>query len=194
MKIFDAMQIAHRGFVQVTRVRAELRPMLTAPDPEVALAAADLDARLAGLDGSDRTGLVVPDADEATGTEIDEKEDKHPDFAPPVAVPISKDYDDPTSILGRAFSNVNQAPAFATLSAAFGGLLTKTVRAAAAPDAAAVATYEASCQQLSGVLDAWRAINAQDLPRVNAERATRRLPPLSIATSVPAIVCGSKEP
>jgi hypothetical protein len=194
MKMYDAMQIAHRAFVQVARVRAELRPMLTSPDPEVALSAADLDARLAGLDGSDRTGLIVPDADDAAGGEIDEKEDKHPDFAPPAAVPISKDYDDPTSILGRAFSNVNQAPAFATVSAAFGGLLTKTVRAAAAPDAAAVATYDASCQQLSGVLDAWKAINAQDLPRLNAEWATRRLPALPIATSVPTIACGSKEP
>jgi hypothetical protein len=193
-KIFDAMQIAHRGFLQLTRVRAELRPMLTSPDPEVALAAADLDARLAGLDGSDRTGLVVPDADDAAGTDIDEKEDKHPDFAPAVAVPLSKDYDDPTSILGRAFSNVNQAPAFATLSAAFGGMLTKTARAATPPDEAAIATYEASCRQLSGVLEAWKATNAQDLPRVNAEWARRTLPLLSIASSVPAIVCGSKEP
>jgi hypothetical protein len=194
MKMYDAMQVAHRGFVQLTRVRAELRPMLTSPDPEVALAAADLDARLAGLDGSDRTGLVVPDADEATGTEIDEKEDKHPDFAPPVAVPLSKDYDDPTSILGRAFSNVNQAPAFATLSAALGGMLTKTTHAPTPPDAAAVATYEGSCQQLSGVLEVWKTINAQDIPRLNGELATRRLPPVSIATSVPTIVCGSKEP
>jgi hypothetical protein len=194
MKMYDAMQIAHRGFVQLTRARAELRPMLTSPDPEVALAAADLDARLAGLDGSDRTGLVVPDADEAAGGEIDEKEDKHPDFAPSAPVPLSKDYDDPTSILGRAFSNLNQAPAFATMSAAFGGLLTKTIRAAAAPDAAAVATYEESCQQLSRVLDAWKAINAQDLPRLNAEWATRSLPALSIAASVPALVCGSKQP
>jgi hypothetical protein len=194
MKMYDAMQIAHRGFVQLTRVRAELRPMLTSKDPEVALAAADLDARLAGLDGSDRTGLVVPDADDASGGEIDEKDDKHPDFAPPAAVPLSKDYDDPTSILGRAFGNVNQAPAFATMSAAFGSLLTKTVRAGAAPDAAAVATYEESCQQLSGVLDAWKAANAQDLPRLNAEWATRGLPALSIAANAPTIACGSKEP
>jgi hypothetical protein len=192
--VYDAMQIAHRGFVQLTRVRAELRPMLTSSDPEVAIAAADLDGRLADLDGSDWTGLVVPDADEGAGTEIDEKEDKHPDFAPTVAVPISKDYDDPTSILGRAFSNVNRAPAFATISAAFGGMLTRTADAPAAPEAAAVATYEKSCQQLSGVLDAWTAINAQDLPRMNAELTTRRLPRLSIATSVPTIVCGSKAP
>ena len=194
MKMYDAMQIAHRGFAQLTRVRAELRPMLTSPDPDVALGAADLDARLAGLDGSDRTGLVVPDADEGAGAEIDEKEEKHPDFVPPVAVALSKDYDDPTSILGRAFNNVNQAPAFATVSATFGGMLTKTTDAATAPDAAALAAYESSCLQLSGVLEAWKAINAQDLPHLNAEWATRGLPPLSIATSVPTLVCGSREP
>jgi hypothetical protein len=194
MKMYDAMQIAHRGFVQLTRLRAALRPMLTSPDPDVALAAADLDARLAGLDGSGQTGLVVPDADEGAGAEIDEKEEKHPDLVPPVAVPLTKDYDDPTSILGRAFNNVNQAPALATVSATFGGMLTKTTDAATAPDAAAVAAYEGSCQQLSGVLEAWKAINAQDLPHVNAEFAARGLPPLSIAASVPTIVCGSKEP
>jgi hypothetical protein len=194
MKMYDAMQIAHQGFVELARVRAELKPLLTSPDPDVALAATDLDARLAAIDGSDWTGLVAPDADEGTGAEIDEKDDKHPDFAPSVPVPISKDYDDPTSILGRAFSNVNRAPAFATVSAEFGGMLSKNVQAAATPDAAAVAAYEESCQQLSGVLEAWRAINAQDLPRVNAVLATRTRAPLSIATSVPTLVCGSKKP
>ena len=193
MKMYDAMQIAHREFVQLARVRAQLRPLLTSPDPQVALSAADLDARLADLDGSDWTGLVIPDADDEAG-EVDEKEGKHPDFVPPKPVSISKDYDDPTSILGRRFANVDHAPAFATVSAAFGGMLTKTVDAAAAPDAVAVADYERSCQQLSGVLEAWRAINAQDLPRVNAELAQRKLPPLPIATSVSTIVCGSREP
>jgi len=194
MKMDDAMRIAHRGFLELTRVRAALRPMLASTDPEVALTAADLDARLAGLDGSDRTGLVVPDADEGAGAEIDEKEDKHPDFAPPAAVPLSKDYDDPTSILGRAFNNVNQAPAFATMSATFGGMLTKATGTAAAPDAAAVAAYESACQQLSTVLEGWRGMNAQDLPRVNAEFAAKRLPPLPVAAGTPAIVCGPKKP
>ena len=48
----------------------------------------------------------------------------------------------------------------------------------------------ASCQQLSGVLETWRAINAQDLPRLNAELATRKLPALPVATTVPTIACG----
>ena len=63
-------------------------------------------------------------------------------------VSISKDYDDPTSILGRAFNNGNHAPALATLSAGLGGMLTKTIDAVAAPDATAVADYVRSCQQL----------------------------------------------
>jgi hypothetical protein len=193
MKVYDAMQIAHREFVQLARVREQLRPMLTSPDPEVALAAADLDARLADLDGSDWTGLVVPDADDEAG-EVDEKEGKHPDFVPPKPVSISQDYDDPTSILGRRFANVDHAPAFATVSAAFGGMLTKTADTAAAPNTVAVADYERSCRQLSGVLEAWKAINVQDLPHFNAQLATWKLPALSIATSVPAIVCGSREP
>jgi hypothetical protein len=194
MKMHNAMQIAHREFVQLARVRAQLRPLLTSPDPQVAQTAANLDGRLADLDGSDWTGLVIPDADDEAG-EVDEKEGKHPDFVPPKPVSISKDYDDPTSILGRRFANVDRAPAFATVSVAFGGMLTKTTGAPAGPpDAVAVADYERSCQQLSGVLQAWRAINAQDLPRVNAELATQRLQPLPVTTSVSTIVCGSRQP
>jgi hypothetical protein len=191
MEMYDAMQITHRGFVQLARVRAQLQPLLTSTDPDLAASAADLDARLADLDGSDWTGLVVPDADEEVG-EVDEKEGKHPDFVLSKPVSVSKDYDDPTSILGRAFNNVDRAPAFATMSAAFGGMLTKTVDAVAAPDAVAVADYERACQQLSGVLEAWKALNAQDLPRFNAALATSSVPALPVAASVPVIVCGAK--
>jgi hypothetical protein len=192
MKVYDAMQIAHRAFLQLARVRAGLRPLLTSTDPDIAVTATDLDARLVQLDGSDWTGLVIPDEDEDEfdPDEAEEQGIKHPDFVPPKPVSVSKDYDDPTSILGRRFANVDHAPAFATVSVAFGGMLTKTVEAGAAPDAVAVADYERSCRQLSGVLDAWRAVNAQDLPRVNAELATRRLPLLPIASTVPSIVCG----
>ena len=194
MKVYDAMQIAHREFVQLARVRAQLKPMLTSTDPEVAQSAADLDTRLTDLDGSDWTGLVIPDADDEAAGEVDEKEGKHPDFVPPKPVSLSKDYDDPTSILGRGFNNVNHAPALATMSAEFGGMLRKRLDAVTAPDDVAVADYERSCQQLSSVLEAWRAVNAQDLPRMNAGLAARKLPPLPVATSVSSITCGSKAP
>ena len=58
MQAYDAMQTAHRAFLQLTRVRGQLRPLLASPDPDIAAAATDLDTRLAALDGSDWTGLV----------------------------------------------------------------------------------------------------------------------------------------
>jgi hypothetical protein len=194
MKVYDAMRIAHREFAQLARVRAQLKPLLTSTDSDVAGPAADLDARLVQLDGSDWTDLIIPDEDqeEFDPAEAEEQGIKHPDFVPPKPVSVSKDYDDPTSILGRRFANVDRAPAFATVSVALGGMLAKAADAGAAPDATAVADYERSCRQLSGVLEAWRAVNAQDLPRANAELVTRRLPALPIARSVSTIACGSR--
>jgi hypothetical protein len=194
MKMYDAMRVAHREFVQLSRLRAQLKPLLTSADAQVAASAVDLNARLTDLDGSDWTGLVIPDADDEAAGEVDEKEGKHPDFVPPKPVSVSKDYDDPTSILGRRFANVDHPPALATVSSAFGSMLTRTVKAAGAPDAVAVADYDRSCQQLAGVLDGWRALNVQDLPALNAELVRRNLPPMPIATSVSTITCGSKAP
>jgi hypothetical protein len=195
MKIYDAMRTAHREFTQLSRARAALRPLLTSTDAQLAAAVAALDANLAALDGSDWTGLVIPDADDEAG-EVDEKEGKHPDFVPPKPVSVSKDYDDPTSILGRRFANVDHPPAFATVSLALGGMLAKAAGpgagSGAGPDAAAVADYERSCQQLSGVLEAWRTINARDLPFLNAELTRRTLPALPVATSVSTITCASR--
>jgi len=188
MQAYDAMQSAHRGFLQLTRVRGQLHPLLASADPDVAAAAAALDARLAALDGSDWTGLVIPDADDEA-QEVDEKEGKHPDFVPPKPVSLSKDYDDPTTVLGRNFANVDHAPAFAILGTKLGEMVTRIGRGTDAPDALAVQSYTTSCEQLAGVLDAWRAINAQDLPRTNADLAKRRLPPLAVASGVPSIVC-----
>ena len=108
---------------------------------------------------------------------------------PPKPVSVSKDYDDPTSILGRRFANVDHAPAFATVSMALGGMLTSTAHTSGGPDAAAVAGYGRACQQLSAVLEAWNAINAQDLPRLNAQLAARRLPLLPLGTEMSTITC-----
>src|SRR5262249_37755977 len=155
-------------------------------DQDVAAAAASLDARLNVLDGSDWTGLVIPDADDEA-QEVDEKEGKHPDFVPPKPVSLSKDYDDPTSILGRAFANVAHAPAFTVLSATLGGVLAKA--SAAAPDALAADSYNQACRQLPGVLDAWQTMNASGLPRLNALLGARGLPTLPIARRVPTITC-----
>jgi hypothetical protein len=193
MKVYDAMQAAHREFVTLARVRAQLRPFQASPDAALAQLAADLDARLAEIDGSDWTGLVIPDADDEAG-EVDEKEGKHPDFVPPKPVSISKDYDDPTSILGRRFANVDHPPAFATMSVALGDMLTKVATATSAPDALTAADYQRTCAQLSGVLTTWRSINAADVPRVNAELARRGLPLLPVAARLPVVACGSKLP
>jgi hypothetical protein len=162
--------------------------LLPSADPDVAAAAAALDARLAALDGSDWTGLVIPDADDEA-QEVDEKEGKHPDFVPPKPVSLSKDYDDPTTVLGRNFANVDHAPAFAILGTKLGEMVTRIGRGTDAPDALAIQNYASSCEQLAGVLDAWRTINSQDLPRMNADLAKRRLPPLAVASGVPSIVC-----
>jgi hypothetical protein len=92
------------------------------------------------------------------------------------------------------FNNATRAPAFAIVVASIGGLLTKADDASSAPDAVALSHYEESCRTLAGVLDAWRAINTQDIPRMNADLVARKLPRLPIATSVPPIVCGAKAP
>jgi hypothetical protein len=178
--------------LRLKRVRSQIAPLLRSTDPDIAAAATDLDTRLAAIDGSDWTGLVIPDADnDASEADEDAKEGKHPDFVPPKAVPLSKDYDDPTTILGRAFANVDHAPAFAILSTTLGEVVTKT-DAASAPDALTIETYDRSCQQLAGVLDAWRAINAQDLPRLNEALAKRMLPPVAIAANLSSISCSPK--
>jgi hypothetical protein len=194
MKMYDAMQVAHREFVRLGRIRTQLRPLLSSPDEDMAAAATALEARLVQLDGSDWTDLIIPDEDqdEFDPDEAEEQGIKHPDFIPPRPVSISKDYDDPTSILGRRFASVEHAPAFATLSVAFAAMLRKPVDVTATPDATTIADYARSCQQLAGVLDAWRAVNAQDLPRMNAELAKRKLPLLPVATGVSTIVCGVK--
>jgi hypothetical protein len=195
MKMYDAMQIAHREFVTLARVRAQLRPVLAASDTTLAQLAATLDARLAEIDGSDWTGLVIPDADDEAG-EVDEKEGKHPDFVPPKPVSVSKDYDDPTSILGRRFANIDHAPAFATMSVALGDMLKTATKpgTAAAPDALAMADYQRTCGQLSDVLATWRSINAADLPAMNAELSARGLPKVPVATRVASVACASKQP
>jgi len=191
MKAYDAVQVAHRGFLQLARLRAQVRLLLSSSDPDVAAAATGLDARLAALDGSDWTGLVIPDADDEVG-EVDEKEGKHPDFVPPKPVSLSKDYDDPTSVLGRSFANVDHAPAFAILGTKLGEMLRRLGHDASAPDALALGNYATACEQLTGVLDEWRTINAQDLPKMNAELANRRLPQLTIVASVPPMTCTAK--
>ena len=93
---------------------------------------------------------------------------KHPDFTPPAPVSVSKDYDDPTSILGRRFANVDHAPAFATLSTALGDMLTKT-NASVAPDAAIAAGYQQSCERLRG--RARRLARAQRQRSAESQRA-----------------------
>jgi len=192
IKAYDAMQIAHAGFLQLSRVRTGLAPLIASTDAEIAAAAAAIDARAKVIDGSDWTGLVIPDADDESA-EIDEaKEGKHPDFVPPKAVSLSKDYDDPTSILGRAFGNVGHAPAFAILGVTLGDVVTKAGRGAAPPDALALATYARNCEELAGVLDEWRAINTQDVPQLNALLERAGVPRLPVAATVPTIACAAK--
>jgi len=99
---------------------------------------------------------------------------------------VSKDYDDPSSVLGRRFANINHSPALTIISADLGTMLTKAMTT---PDIVAGADYDRSCQQLSDVLDVWRAINASELTGVNAELAKQKLSPLPIATTVPTISC-----
>jgi hypothetical protein len=185
------MDVSHRGFLQLARARRQLAPLLASSDPDLAAAAVDLDTRLAAIDGSDWTGLVIPDVDNgADDAEEEAKEGKHPDFAPPKPVSLSQDYDDPTSILGRAFGNVDPAPAFAVLSLKLGDLLQQMGNG---QDAAVDSTsYGTLCQQLAGVLETWRAINGADLPRVNALLAARGLSPVTIAAGVPAMTCKAR--
>lgn len=193
MKAYDAMVSAHQGFLQLRRVRDQLKPLLTSSNPDVAAVATDLDTRLAAIDGSDWTGLVIPDADnDASEAEEDAKEGKHPDFVPPKAVSLSKDYDDPTTVFGRNFANVDHAPAFAILATKIGEMMSRLDRGASAADAQMSGDYATACQQLAGVLDQWRAINAGDLPRINAELNKRQLPPLTISPGAPALACAAK--
>jgi hypothetical protein len=193
MKITAAMQIAHREFLGLSRVRAQLKPLLVSADSDVAAAATALDTQLSNIDGSDWAGLVIPDDESGEVGEVDEKEGKHPDFVPPAPVSVSKDYDDPTSILGRRFANLDHPPAFATLSTALGDVLTKA-NASVAPDAATTTGYQQSCERLSGVLDTWRALNANDLASLNARLTALKMPALPVAAAVSTIACGSGRP
>jgi hypothetical protein len=181
--------VAHRSFLQLTRLREAIRPLMASTDADIAAIATDLDTRLNVIDGSDVTGLIVPDVDQDTGDVEEEEQEfvKHPDFVPPVAVGLSKDYDDPTSILGRKFANVVHAPALAILATALGGIVQKADRDD--PDALALDSYQRACADLSGVLDQWRTINTQELPRLNADLGRRRLPRLPMTADVPVIAC-----
>jgi len=194
MKAYEAMGVAHAGFVQLKAVRDRVKPLLTSTDADLAAMAVDLDTKLAAIDGSDWTGLVIPDVDEDNQAELDEqaKEGKHPDFVPPKAVSLSKDYDDPTSVLGRNFTNVDPPPAFAIVGTRLGELVARVDRATGAPDALAADHYDVSCQRLAAVLDTWRAINAVDVPRLNVELRTRRMPTLAVASAIPTITCAAK--
>jgi hypothetical protein len=188
MNAYDAMVVAHQSFLQLARLRPVVRSLMQSADADVAAAATDLDARLSVIDGSDWTGFIMPDVDQDTG-DIEEEEEfvKHPDFIPPVAVGLSKDYDDPTSILGRKFANVVHAPAFAILTTTLGGLVDKASRDT--PDVLALESYAQLCKDLSGVLGEWRAMNALELPRLNADLGARGLTRLPIAVDVPVVAC-----
>jgi hypothetical protein len=188
MKAYDAMEIAHRSFLQLAPLRAAIRSLMKLTDTDIAAAATDLDTRLNVIDGSDWTGFILPDVDQDTG-DVEEEEEfvKHPDFVPPIAVGLNKDYDDPTSILGRKFASVIHAPALAILASTFGGMVEKAGRDA--PDALALDSYARACTDLAGVLDQWRAINAVELPRLNTDLGNRRLPRLPVTADVPAIAC-----
>ena len=111
---------------------------------------------------------------------MDEKEGKHPDFVPPKPVSLSKDYDDPTSVLGRNFANVDHAPAFAILGTKLGEMLTRIGRGTAAPDAAG------GSELRHAPASSWPACwthGGRSTRRIcrgmNAELAKRRLPPLA---------------
>jgi hypothetical protein len=182
------MQITHRAFLQLASVRAGLRPLLASTDERTTALATNLEARLVQLDGTDWTGLIIPDEDmdDFDADEAEEQGIKHPDFIPPKPVSVSKDYDDPTSILGRRFANVNHSPALTIVSADLGEML---IKAMTMPDVVAGADYDRSCQQLSDVLDTWRAMNASELASVNVELTKLKLSPLPIAATVPTVVC-----
>ena len=106
---------------------------------------------------------------------------KHPDFVPPMPVSVSKDYDDPTSILGRKVRQ-RQSRAGAGDSRDDARRHADEGRSATRPMRWRVADLRARVQGARRRAGAWRAINAQELPRLNAELAKRRLPRLPIAT------------
>ena len=73
------------------------------------------------------------------------------------------------------------------IAAAFGGMIEKSDRET--PDAHALDFYARACTDLGGVLEQWRAINTQELPRLNADLGRRQLPRLPMTADVPAIAC-----
>jgi hypothetical protein len=162
---------------------------------DLAAVATDLDTKLAAIDGSDWSGLVIPDADnDASEADEDAKEGKHPDFVPPKAVSLSKDYDDPTSVLGRNFANVDPPPAFAIVGTRLGELIERVDRTAGAPDELATGNWDVSCQRLASILDTWRALNASEIPRLSAELVKRKLSRVAVPPSTPTIACAAKRP
>jgi hypothetical protein len=183
---YEAMATAHAGFTQLTRVRAQLKPFIAASDIDLAQAAADLDVRLADLDGSDANGLLLPDADNGLDEGVEDKDHDLPVEAKPVPVSLTKDYDDPTMIIGRAFENANHAPAFAIVNMQLAALLTRTEAGDIAPSSAETADYQRSCETLASALATWQGIVTSDLPQFNRELTKRKLAPLLFAATVPA--------
>jgi hypothetical protein len=179
-RLYDGLREAHDDYLRLARLRAAVKPLLASPDPNVAQAAADFAARLADLDGSD-WHFSLPDADDTS--EIDLVEDKEHDLppAPPAPVALTKDYDDPTTIIGRGFENTNHGLAFATVSDAMTSLLGQIEREPAASPATLVSAVERANEQLdqlAAVKAAWQAVLASDVPAFNQVLVAHGLPPI----------------
>ncbi len=176
-RVYDGLGAAHDGYLKLARLRAAVKSLVASSNPDVAQAAAEFDARLADLDGSD-WHFALPDADDPN--EQDAVEDKEHDLPPPPPAPVAltKDYDDPTTIIGRAFQNVSHGPAFALTSEAMATLLGRIEKQPGAPPSTLVSDVELAEQQLAGARSAWDAAVAIDVPAFNQVLVAHGLPPI----------------
>jgi hypothetical protein len=187
VKICDDLRTAHAAFLQLKSLRAQLKPLLDSPDDMLAQIVSDLDTRLADLDGSDWNGLLLPDADAEFEYFVDKDIDEDPSERP-VPVPLTKDYDDPTMAVGRAYENVGHAPAFAIASGALSSTLTRTEAGTAAPTAAELAGYASDHDTLTGILESWQAIKSQDVLLLNQELLKRKMRPVTIGSGATGVI------
>jgi hypothetical protein len=176
MTVSSAMKAVHADFAAISSVRAQLAPFIHAADADLAQLASDFDSRLVAIDGTDWTGLVLPDLDRKPGS--DEVEEDLRDEVPvlPVApVTLTKDYDDPTMIIGRRYENAAHAPALTILAFELGDLLTRLDGSDTAPNAAETASARRLRDDVATVQSAWRQALTGDLPAFNRELRRRGL-------------------
>jgi hypothetical protein len=176
-EVYDALKQADGEARQLARLRVAVAALAASPNGDVAQAATDFAGRLVDLAGT-AWHLALPDADSGNEPEIfDDKEHDLPPL-PPAPVSLTKDYDDPTTIIGRTFENLNHAPSFALAGDALTSVLTQIDAEPGGPPPTLAEDMRRGLAQLSEVEAAWQGTLRTDLPAFNQILTAHGLAPI----------------